>query len=198
MVRYTPDCPECLSQGHPACVGHPEEGEATTQYGTAPNVQPPPYGGPPPQYGAPPSPPQYGGPPPQYGGPPPQYGGPPPQYGAPPPPYGGPPPQYGAPPPPPQYGGPQPAYGYPGVDPAAPYGRHPQTGEPLSDKSKLAAGLLQIFLGAFGVGRFYLGDTGIALAQLFTCGGLGVWSLIDGIMILTGDVRDKNGRPLRS
>lgn len=89
---------------------------------------------------------------------------------------------------PPQY-----PYGY---DPTAPYGRAPN-GEPYSDKQKLVAGLLQIFLGGVGAGRWYLGDTGIALAQLFTCGGLGIWALIDGIMILTGNVRDKYGRPLR-
>ena len=83
------------------------------------------------------------------------------------------------------------------TDPAAPYGRHPVTGEPNSDKQKIVAGLLQIFLGGFGAGRWYLGDNGIALAQLFTCGGLGVWALIDGIMMLTGNVRDKQGRPLR-
>ncbi|WP_371391064.1 TM2 domain-containing protein [Protofrankia sp. BMG5.30] len=71
------------------------------------------------------------------------------------------------------------------------------TGEPYSDKQKLVAGLLQIFLGGFGAGRWYLGDTGIALAQLFTCGGLGIWALIDGIMILTGNVRDSQGRLLR-
>ena len=100
----------------------------------------------------------------------------------------------------------QPGFGqtYPGqpgfgqmTDPAAPYGRHPVTGEPYSDKQKIVAGLLQIFLGGFGAGRWYLGDNGIALAQLFTCGGLGVWALIDGIMMLTGNVRDKQGRPLR-
>lgn len=98
------------------------------------------------------------------------------------------------------YPGPVPApYGGqypPGYDPTAPYGRAP-TGEPYSDKQKLTAGLLQIFLGGFGAGRWYMGDTGIALAQLFTCGGLGVWALIDGIMMLTGNVKDKYGRPLR-
>jgi TM2 domain-containing membrane protein YozV len=82
-------------------------------------------------------------------------------------------------------------------DPAAPYGRHPVTGEPFSDRQKLVAGLLQIFLGAFGAGRWYLGDTGIAIAQLLTCGGFGIWALIDGIMMLTGNVKDKYGRPLR-
>jgi hypothetical protein len=109
----------------------------------------------------------------------------------------------------PGFGQPYPGQSYPGqaypgqpgvapmADPAAPYGRHPVTGEPYSDKQKVVAGLLQIFLGGFGTGRWYLGDNGIALAQLFTCGGLGVWALIDGIMMLTGNVRDKHGRPLR-
>ncbi|MGD0810209.1 MAG: TM2 domain-containing protein [Acidimicrobiales bacterium] len=90
----------------------------------------------------------------------------------------------------------QPGFGQ-ATDPAAPYGRHPVTGEPYSDKQKIVAGLLEIFLGGFGAGRWYLGDNGIALAQLLTCGGLGVWALIDGIMMLAGNVRDKQGRPLR-
>ncbi|WP_232295479.1 TM2 domain-containing protein [Parafrankia sp. EUN1f] len=71
------------------------------------------------------------------------------------------------------------------------------TGEPLSDKQKLVAGLLQIFLGGVGAGRWYMGSNGIAIAQLLTCGGLGIWALIDGIIILTSDVRDQYGRPLR-
>lgn len=117
-------------------------------------------------------------------------GGPPP--GPPQPPQGGQPPQGAYPP---QYGAP---YGQPGyVDPSAPYGRHPVTGEPYSDKSKLTAGLLELFLGGVGAGRWYLGNTGLALGQLFTCGGLGIWALIDAIMMLTGNVRDQYGRPLR-
>lgn len=69
-------------------------------------------------------------------------------------------------------------------------------------KSKLAAGLFQIFLGGFGVGRFYLGYTGIAIAQIavtwLTCGLGGLWPFIDGILILTGSVKeDANGQPLR-
>jgi len=90
----------------------------------------------------------------------------------------------------------QPGYGQ-ATDPEAPFGRHPMTGEPFSDKQKLVAGLLQIFLGGVGAGRWYLGDNGVALAQLFTCGGCGIWALIDGIQMLTGNVRDKYGRPLR-
>lgn len=130
-----------------------------------------------------------------------------PGWGPPPPPYGQPQPPYGQPGQPgqPAYGQPaygQPQYGYgqqPGypVDPAAPYGRDPMTGEPLSDKSKLVAGLLQLFIGTLGIGRFYLGHNGIAVAQLLTCGGCGIWALIDGILILIGHVRDAQGRPLR-
>jgi TM2 domain len=137
-------------------------------------------------FGQPPQQPPFGQSPQQ-----PPYGQPP--YGQ--PPYGQPPqPAYGQP----QGGYPPPAgYGAPGVDPSAPYGRHPQTGEPLSEKSKMVAGLLQIFAGGFGAGRWYLGDNGIALGQLFTCGGCGIWALIDAINIFTGKVRDQQGRPLR-
>ncbi|HEX4513492.1 MAG TPA: TM2 domain-containing protein, partial [Polyangiaceae bacterium] len=87
------------------------------------------------------------------------------QGGYPPPPggYGPPPGGYGAPPPQqaPQQGyGPPPGFQPPPapgmMQPGAPYGVDPMTGMPLSDKSKMTAGLLQIFLGSFGVGRFYL------------------------------------------
>jgi TM2 domain-containing membrane protein YozV len=121
-------------------------------------------------------------------------------YGAPPPPsYPDPSGGYGAPAP---YG--QPAYaGMPGQysDPSAPFGYDPQ-GRPYSDKQKLVAGLLQILLGGFGVGRFYTGHTGIAIAQiavtLVTCGIGAIWGLIDGIMILVNGGTDSKGRPLRA
>jgi TM2 domain-containing membrane protein YozV len=125
--------------------------------------------------------PQYGQP--QYGQP--QYGQP--QYGQ---------PQYGQP----QYG--QPAY----AGQAVPYGAgypayHPVTGQPLSDKSKIVAGILQLFLGFFGAGRFYTGHTGMAVAQLlvsvFTCGIGSIWGLIDGIIILVNGGTDAQGRVLR-
>jgi TM2 domain-containing membrane protein YozV len=75
-------------------------------------------------------------------------------------------------------------------------------------KSKLAAGLLGIFLGWLGIHRFYLGYTGIAVAQLvlglagiFTCGittiAASIWGLVEGIMILTGSIsKDAQGLPL--
>ncbi|WNI16964.1 TM2 domain-containing protein [Actinacidiphila sp. ITFR-21] len=116
----------------------------------------------------------------------------------------------GAQPGPPPGTPPQPGYGYPPQapaypaqpgaytgDPAAPYGYDP-FGRPYSEKSKVTAGVLQLLLGGFGVGRFYTGHTGMALAQLFTCGGCGVWALIDGIMLLAGkDQTDAEGRVLR-
>jgi hypothetical protein len=98
-----------------------------------------------------------------------------------------PPPVYGAP------GYPPPGYGPP--QPGAPWGVD-QYGRPYSDKSKVVAGVLQILLGGFGAGRWYTGHYGIAVAQLLTCGGLGVWALIDGILMLVGNVTDAQGRPL--
>ncbi|MTE13905.1 TM2 domain-containing protein [Nocardia aurantiaca] len=147
--------------------------------------QPPPDG---PQYGAPGTGPQYGAP-----GTGPQYGQP---YGQQPvpgqQPFAQPGQPYGQPSP---FGTPGPMGPY-GGDPEAPYGRDP-FGVPLSDKSKLTAGLLQLLIGSLGIGRFYLGYTTIGVLQLVTCGGCGVWALIDGILILIGKVPDPQGRPLR-
>lgn len=53
-------------------------------------------------------------------------------------------------------------------------------------KNKLTAILLSIFTGGLGIDRFYLGYTGSGVAKLLTAGGLGIWSLIDLIMICTG------------
>jgi Domain of unknown function (DUF1707)/TM2 domain len=85
-----------------------------------------------------------------------------------------------------------------GHDPEAPYGRDPLTGRPYSDRLKVIAALLQLFL-PFGTGRFYTGHTGIAVAQLLlVVVGVGVvWSFIDGIVLLAGDPTDPDGRPLR-
>jgi TM2 domain-containing membrane protein YozV len=74
-------------------------------------------------------------------------------------------------------------------------------GRPLSNKSKVTAGLLQLFLGGFGAGRFYLGYPGIAIAQIavtwLTFGAGGLWPFIDAIRMFTGEVRDAQGRTLR-
>ena len=73
-------------------------------------------------------------------------------------------------------------------------------------KSKMAAGLLGIFLGSLGIHNFYLGYTGKAVAQLLisvlSCGILAlasqIWGLVEGIQILTGSIAtDANGIPLK-
>ena len=77
---------------------------------------------------------------------------------------------------------------------------------PATQKSKIAAGVLGILLGSFGIHNFYLGFTGKAVAQLLisilSCGTLsvvsGIWGLIEGIMILTGSINaDATGTPLK-
>ena len=66
-----------------------------------------------------------------------------------------------------------------------------------SDRSWMVAAVLSIFLGALGIDRFYLGYTGIGLAKLVTIGGLGVWALIDCVLIAVRVVPDADGLPLR-
>ena len=62
-----------------------------------------------------------------------------------------------------------------------------------TDKRILPAFLLCFFLGIFGVHRFYVGKIGTGILQIFTLGGLGIWALVDFIMIIVGAFTDKNG-----
>lgn len=84
----------------------------------------------------------------------------------------------------------------------------------MGAKSKVAAGLLGIFLGSFGVHNFYLGYTTKAVIQLvctivgyllccvgigvFVVMGIGIWGLVEGIMILVGKIdTDASGNLLK-
>jgi hypothetical protein len=66
----------------------------------------------------------------------------------------------------------------------------------FSSKSYVTALLLSFFFGVFGVDRFYLGHVGVGLGKLFTFGGLGIWALIDFILIATKNIKDSQGVPL--
>lgn len=76
-----------------------------------------------------------------------------------------------------------------------PYGTAPVG--PDQPKSFLVAVLLSIFAGSLGVDRFYLGYTGLGILKLITLGGCGIWSIVDIILIATGNLKDKNGTPLQ-
>jgi TM2 domain-containing membrane protein YozV len=73
--------------------------------------------------------------------------------------------------------------------------REPPVGNPT--RSQSTAFLLAYFAGNLGADRFYLGQTGLGIAKLLTCGGLGIWALIDLIMIGMGKMRDNEGNSLR-
>jgi TM2 domain-containing membrane protein YozV len=64
----------------------------------------------------------------------------------------------------------------------------------ISDKSRLVALLFCILLGFLGVHRFYVGKIGTGILMLVTLGGLGIWQLVDLILIAVGSFRDKENR----
>lgn len=67
-------------------------------------------------------------------------------------------------------------------------------GRSVSPYSRLVALLLCLFLGCIGVHRFYVGKIGTGVAMIFTLGGLGIWALVDFIMIAAGAFTDIEGR----
>jgi TM2 domain-containing membrane protein YozV len=64
----------------------------------------------------------------------------------------------------------------------------------ISPKSRVVALLFCLFLGVLGVHRFYVGKIGTGILMVLTLGGLGIWALIDLILIAAGSFRDKEGR----
>jgi len=68
----------------------------------------------------------------------------------------------------------------------------------LSDKEFIPTLLLCLFVGMIGVHRFYVGKIGTGVVMIFTLGGLGIWVLVDFIMICIGSFRDKEGRIVKN
>jgi TM2 domain-containing membrane protein YozV len=62
-----------------------------------------------------------------------------------------------------------------------------------TDKRILPAFLLCFLFGVFGAHRFYVGKVGSGVVQLLTLGGLGIWALVDLILIICGAFTDDNG-----
>ena len=51
--------------------------------------------------------------------------------------------------------------------------------------------IVSILAGSLGIDRFLIGDTGLGIGKLLTCGGLGIWALVDWFLIM-GATREKN------
>ena len=62
-----------------------------------------------------------------------------------------------------------------------------------SKHSKVTLALICFFLGSLGIHRFMVGKPGTAILMILTLGALGIWTLIDFIMILLGKFRDRDG-----
>ena len=67
-----------------------------------------------------------------------------------------------------------------------------------SEKGFVPTLLLAIFLGGLGFHRFFVGKIGTGILQLLTLGGLGIWALIDVVMIIVGSFKDKEGLPVKA
>lgn len=49
--------------------------------------------------------------------------------------------------------------------------------------------IISILAGGFGIDRFYIGDTGLGVAKLLTCGGFGIWAIVDWFLIMDATKR---------
>lgn len=67
-----------------------------------------------------------------------------------------------------------------------------------SDKGFVPTLLLCLLLGFLGAHRFYVGKIGTGILMLVTFGGLGIWNLVDLIIIAVGNFTDKNGLPIKA
>jgi hypothetical protein len=82
---------------------------------------------------------------------------------------------------------------------AQPTAAAPAPAAGISPKSRTVATILGFFLGGLGVDRFYLGNTGMGVAKLLL-GWLtvGIWPLIDWIIVISGNAHDGKGLAVRN
>lgn len=69
-------------------------------------------------------------------------------------------------------------------------------GKSAQQKDFMTTAMLSLFLGGLGVDRFYLGQVGLGILKIVTFAGLGIWYIVDLILVLTGSIKDKNGNSL--
>jgi hypothetical protein len=79
------------------------------------------------------------------------------------------------------------------INPLSKSAKKTSPNSPLSGSSQILALVLCFFVGLLGIHRMYLGYIGIGILQLVTLGGFGIWTLIDFIRILIGDLGPANG-----
>ena len=67
-----------------------------------------------------------------------------------------------------------------------------------SDKEWMVTLIVAILVGGLGIDRFYAGSIRLGVLKLVSLGGLGLWWLVDLIMLVTGNYKDGNGNPIAS
>ncbi|HRN96930.1 MAG TPA: TM2 domain-containing protein [Candidatus Saccharibacteria bacterium] len=68
--------------------------------------------------------------------------------------------------------------------------------DPSRQRHFLAVFFLSFMWGMFGVDRFYLGKVWTGILKLITFGGLGLWTIIDLVLVMSGSMRDKQGNEM--
>jgi len=71
-----------------------------------------------------------------------------------------------------------------------------QQSDIVSEKDWVVTLVLAVVLGFLGIDRFYAGSIGLGVLKLLTSGGLGLWWLIDIILLATGNYKDGNGHTI--